>query len=172
MDSAHLSSTAIAGTGLARRWQPAHHDSGSVPWNAVSLRTGSGGASARSIPLPARPASRSAPALVTEPPPEVYAVPDQFSQAVWLRSQPRLGIRVINPLIQLTVSDEDRDGIYVVTDSFSTVFGSGDTIDSAIADYVTILFLTFDELDRDESILGPGYQRELRALRGHLARAR
>lgn len=79
---------------------------------------------------------------------------------------------MINPLIQLTVSDEDRDGIYVVTDSFSTVFGSGDSVDSAIADYVNILFLTFDELDRDESILGPGYQRELRALRGHLARAR
>lgn len=172
MDSAHLFSTAIAGTGLARGWPHAHHDGGSVPWSAVSLRTGSGGASAMSTPLPTRPASRSAPVLATLPPPEVYSVPDQFSQAVWLRSQSQLGIRVIGPLIQLTVSDEDRDGIYVVTDSFSTVFGSGATVDSAIADYVNSLFLTFDELDRDESILGPSYQRELRSLRSHLARAR
>jgi hypothetical protein len=70
--------------------------------------------------------------------------------------------------ITIQVSDADRDGIFVVTDSISTIYGAGESPRDAVRDYVGNLFDYFVELEEDESALGPGLQRELEALRRHI----
>lgn len=77
--------------------------------------------------------------------------------------------RVTRP-ITVDVSDADRDGVYVVSDRFSTVFGSGETPRAAIADYEDQLFLTFEELEDEEASLGGALRKELGSLRQHVVR--
>lgn len=72
------------------------------------------------------------------------------------------------PII-VDVSDVDGDGIYVVSDRFSTVFGSGETPQAAIADYADQLFVTFEGLTDEEASLGGALRKELDSLRQYVA---
>jgi hypothetical protein len=60
----------------------------------------------------------------------------------------------------------EHDGIqYVVSDAFSDVYGSGDTIDDAVEDYTAELYGHFDELIEREPILARGLRDDLARLR-------
>lgn len=72
------------------------------------------------------------------------------------------------PII-VEVSDADHDGIYVVTDRFSMVFGSGASPAEAIKDYADLLFTALEELEEDEGSLGIALRQELASLRQHIA---
>lgn len=80
------------------------------------------------------------------------------------------GKYILREPITLEVTDADHDGIYVVSDEFSTSYGCGDSRASAIHDYSSNLFADFEELEEDEEMLGVALQRELEALRLYIAR--
>jgi hypothetical protein len=65
---------------------------------------------------------------------------------------------------------EPGDGVVVVTDSSSTVYGAGDDVDAAVADYLAALVETFVDLEDQEERLGPGLRAELAALRQMISR--
>lgn len=89
-------------------------------------------------------------------------------QSVLLTSED--GRYILRRPVTLNVSDADQDGIYVVTDDFSTVYGSGNSPAEAIDDYGMNLFTEYDEFEKDEEILGVSLQRELASLRQHIVR--
>jgi predicted RNase H-like HicB family nuclease len=76
----------------------------------------------------------------------------------------------LNEPIGIQVSDADQDGVFVVTDNFSTVFGSGETPAEAKQNYASNLFAYFDELQEEEDALSLGMKQELKALRRHVIR--
>jgi hypothetical protein len=76
----------------------------------------------------------------------------------------------LNGPIAIQVSDADQDGVFVVTDNFSTVFGSGETPAEAKQDYANNLFAFFEELQEKEDALGSGMKQELGALRRQVIR--
>ena len=66
---------------------------------------------------------------------------------------------------QLSLTIE-YDGVqHVVSDSFSDIYGCGDTVGEAIHDYTTELYGHFDELIERESILARGLRADLARLR-------
>jgi hypothetical protein len=79
-------------------------------------------------------------------------------------------LRFKTPSVALRVSDADGDGIFVATDSFSTVYGEGDDPTAAIEDYLRTLLERYLDLERDVAILAPGLQRDLATLRQHITR--
>ena len=76
------------------------------------------------------------------------------------------GIRSV--IVQVQVSDEDGDGVFVVSDAFSSVYGAGPSPDAAIGDYVESLFDHLADLEAQEPVLGPALRQELTTLRRHL----
>ncbi len=74
------------------------------------------------------------------------------------------------PILNVVVSDDDQDGIWVASDGFSSVFGVGDDTNEAVADYVANLFDQFDDLDRNEDRLAAPLLTELAELRGRFVR--
>lgn len=139
-----------------------------VPWRAVAVRTPSGSTAAPKRGS-APPWARMGQASPT-PPLDTYVLPTRFLESVWMRQSVRNGVKLRSPLLRLDVSDEDRDGVFVVADSFSTVYGAGDDPDAAINEYLENLFAHFDELDRNELALAPALRQELAAMRVHLSR--
>lgn len=87
-----------------------------------------------------------------------------------LRADPSLGFpyRLRNDTVSLRVSDSDGDGVFVATDTFSTVYGAGDDPDEAVANYRDNLCEYYAELEAEESLLAPGLRQELFALRQHI----
>lgn len=81
-------------------------------------------------------------------------------------------IRVLAPFLTLRVSDEDLDGIYVVTDTFSSMYGEGESEEEAIGDYLESLFAHFLDLDEHRSMLAAGLRYELERMSRYIARAR
>jgi len=77
--------------------------------------------------------------------------------------------RIRDPYLLLRVSDADGDAVFVATDSFSTVYGAGDSPRAAIENYSENLFEYYEELEEDEEVLAPGLRRELLAMRPHFA---
>jgi hypothetical protein len=71
--------------------------------------------------------------------------------------------------IVLEVSDADGDGIYVVSDTFSTIYGAGPSPAEALRDYSSNLFADFEDLQDDEASLGPALREELSSLRRYIA---
>ena len=69
--------------------------------------------------------------------------------------------------MDIIVSDADGDGIYVASDTFSTVYGAGETPDAAIKDYADNLAEQRRDLEAHENELGPALRAELIALREH-----
>ncbi len=101
---------------------------------------------------------------------DTFPLPISFERTVWVREPACGGVRLSSPLLRLEVSDADGDGVLVVTDTFSSVYGAGEDLDLAIRDYLRNLFDHFEDLDRSEDRLGPGLKRELMALRRRLQR--
>ena len=77
--------------------------------------------------------------------------------------------RLRHPLLKLHVESED---VVVVSDTFSTVYGTGDTLDEAVADYLRTLFDYVEKLEAREAQLARGLARELAVLRRHVVRHR
>lgn len=158
----------MVGTALHARAEPAPEvPAGYVPWASLGSVTPSVGRG-RAIP----------PRIVASPSPqpsdigrgqETYAAPARYPESLWVRRRSH-GVRLRTPLLRVWVNDEDRDGILVVTDGFSTVYGAGETQEAAIEEYLENLFFHFDALDRSEHRLGKALRRELAILRDHLIR--
>jgi hypothetical protein len=80
-------------------------------------------------------------------------------------------VRFLAPSLHLLVSDEDGDGIFVVSDEISSVYGEGETDAEAVQDYLENLVSQFLYLEEHESQLAPGLLAELTSLRHHMMRA-
>lgn len=80
-------------------------------------------------------------------------------------------VKFLAPSLQLLVTDEDGDGIIVVSDEISSVYGEGETDADAVQDYLQNLVSQFLYLEDHESQLAPGLQAELMSLRRHMMRA-
>ena len=158
----------MAGTAVRAQASVDAPHAGCVPWSSVSTVTPKAGTGVSGLPSTAR---RPRPKAASSPPrqPDTYASPSSYLQSVWVRREAS-GVHLRSPLLHLWVSDEDRDGVFVVTDQFSTVYGAGSNPDAAISDYLENLFLHFDDLDRGVDRLGPALRDELNILRRHLAR--
>lgn len=66
---------------------------------------------------------------------------------------------------QLSLTIEYDDVQHVVSDSFSDIYGYGDTVEKAIRDYTAELYGHFDELIERETILARGLRADLARLR-------
>jgi len=99
-----------------------------------------------------------------------YPIPEQYRETIWVQSSRRGIIRLKSPMLHVLVSDEDRDGVFVASDTFSTVFGAGESAVEAINEYIEQLFHHFDALDREEDRLAPGLRKVLIALRERFVR--
>lgn len=63
----------------------------------------------------------------------------------------------------------EREGeIFVVSDDFSSVYGTAENLDDALRDYFLDLFDYVALLEQRESILAPGLRQELAELRRHV----
>lgn len=82
----------------------------------------------------------------------------------------RYGVRLRAAFLPIAVSDDDEDGVFVATDSFSTVYGEGETPEEAVADYTEGLFHQFRYLEQHESMLHSDLRQELSAMRRYLVR--
>lgn len=80
-------------------------------------------------------------------------------------------VKFLTPGLQLLVSDEDGDGVIVVSDNFSSVYGEGEADAKAAQDYLENLVSQFLYLEDHEDQLAPGLQAELTSLRHHMRRA-
>jgi hypothetical protein len=78
----------------------------------------------------------------------------------------RLRFRV--PSLALHVSDDDQDGVLVVTDTFSRVYGEGEDEAAAINDYFLNLRSHFLDLEQHEAVLAPGLRRDLAEMRRYI----
>lgn len=63
---------------------------------------------------------------------------------------------------------EHDDDVWVASDGFSTVYGTGEDERGAIDDYVTEMFAYFDKLDQREAELARGLRTELATLRRYI----
>ncbi len=108
--------------------------------------------------------------LLPSPATEPYSIPTSHDRTYWVRDSTRGDVRLLTPILKVLVSDDDGDGVWVVSDRFSTVFGAGEDSEEAVADYVENLFDQFDTLDRDEDMLGPALVEELAILRQRFGR--
>ena len=75
----------------------------------------------------------------------------------------RVPLRFRHPILNLHISDADQDGVFVVNDTFSRVYGEGEEPSTAINDYIDSLLARF--LDLEEHVLrhaGPRAQVRLR----------
>jgi hypothetical protein len=99
-------------------------------------------------------------------------IPIPSSYNVLLRTRLLVGqpIRFRVPSLTLRVSDADQDGVLVVTDTFSRVYGEGVHDIVAINDYFSNLHSHFLWLEQHEDILAPGLQRDLAEMRRYVAR--
>lgn len=95
---------------------------------------------------------------------------DSYTVLMQITLPEGLGLRFRLPFLALTVSDADRDGVYVVTDTFSTVYGEGGDPRMAIGDYLDTLLSRFLDLERHEAILAPGLRKDLSTLRRYISR--
>ena len=67
---------------------------------------------------------------------------------------------------QLSIHDDDGDGIWIASDDRTFTYGAGETPELAIIDYLdTLAFLWKDLVDSSAS-LGIPLQRDLETLRG------
>jgi hypothetical protein len=80
-------------------------------------------------------------------------------------------VRFLTPSLQLLVSDEDDDGVIVVSDEISSVYGEGESDAEAVQDYLENLVSQFLYLEDQEAQLAPGLLAELTSLRQHMMRA-
>jgi hypothetical protein len=76
------------------------------------------------------------------------------------------------PTLTLHVSDADEDGIYVATDTFSHVYGEGETGNEAVGDYLASVLDHLLDLEMNEGNLAPGLQRDLENMRRYIIRVR
>lgn len=81
------------------------------------------------------------------------------------------GVRFLVQSIRLDISDADGDGIWVVSDGFSTVYGDGDSAGAAVEDYLRCLAEHFLWESDNADTLGSHLQAEFAMMSQVLARA-
>jgi hypothetical protein len=99
-------------------------------------------------------------------------IPHSYTAAVRLKFPDRHPLRFRVPSLTLRVSDEDQDGVFVVTDTFSRVYGEGEDDISAIKDYLASLLARFLDLERHEDVLAPGLREDLEDMRRFIVRVK
>lgn len=99
-------------------------------------------------------------------------VPDSYTALVQVKFPERHPLRFRGPSLTLRVSDEDHDGVFVVTDTFSRVYGEGDNDIAAVKDYLASLLARFLDLERNERVLAPGLQKDLASMRRYIVRVK
>ena len=77
--------------------------------------------------------------------------------------------RLRRPLLTLQVESED---VVVVSGTFSTVYGTGDTLHDSIADYLRTLFDYVEKPEAREAQLARGLAQQLAILCRHVVRQR
>ena len=102
-----------------------------------------------------------------EPGRTLTAAPEQYNKATIHRSSGQVPF----PGLQLLVSDEDGDGVIVVSEEISIVYGEGKPDPDAVQDYLQNLVTQFLYLEDHDDRLVPGLQAELISLRHHMMRA-
>lgn len=140
----------------------------SLPWDQVAERALVRGTTDVAALRPN--SSRGEGARSVQGLPDTYDLPATYQESIWLRPSARHRVRPLVPVLHLEVSDADEDGVFVVSDTFSSVYGADEDADAAIRDYVDNLFNHFDALDRDKATLGAALRTELHALRRRLSR--
>ena len=93
---------------------------------------------------------------------------DEWTQSLVLDKGLGKGVATLQPAIEVAVSDADGDGVWVVSDAFSQVYGDGATPQAAIDDYVNSLADHFLWLIQHEPELAPVSIDELSQLRQRL----
>ena len=83
----------------------------------------------------------------------------------------RSPLRFRHPILDLHVADADQDGVFVVTDTFSRIYGEGGEPSTAINDYIDSLLARFLDLEEHEEILAPGLRQDLAKMRRYIIRA-
>ncbi len=78
--------------------------------------------------------------------------------------------RFIAPMQKISIDWDEGSGSYVVSNDFSSVYGTGPASSSAHADYVRSLFDYVAKLEEREDHLAKGPRQELKELRRHIAR--
>lgn len=147
-------------------FSPAPHLSGSNPFVLSPALTSAAGAwkvfQDRRLPGD-RPAAQNQP-----------SAPDltNFTVAARVPQAPKRGIQFSIPFLTLHASDSDQDGIFVVTDSFSRVYGEGINPRVAIVDYFESLIDRFLYLQEHQVELGQGLRKDLDAMRHYIHLAR
>lgn len=76
----------------------------------------------------------------------------------------------INPLLKLYVDLDKASDSYVVSDEFSSVYGTGATLAAARRSYIRDLLDYVAKLEEREDYLAKGLRQELAELRRHIAR--
>jgi hypothetical protein len=93
------------------------------------------------------------------------SAPQPDTHLVWVRPDANRRFRLRHPMLKLHVEGGE---VAIVSDSFSTVYGTGDDLDAAIADYLRTLFDYFAKLEQRDGRLGPALEQELAVLRRHI----
>jgi len=88
---------------------------------------------------------------------------DEVGKLVEVHSLGVNGMSLKAPIV-VTVSDLDKDGVYVAGDEFSTAYGTGDTSASAVENYIQMLRFHVEDLVKDQEVLGEHFQDELRRV--------
>ena len=99
-------------------------------------------------------------------------IEDSYDVAVHVGFSEHSPLQFRHPTLLLHVSDADQDGVFVVTDTFSRVYGEGHDPETAIGDYLESLLARFQDLEESEDILAVGLCRELENMRRYIARAK
>lgn len=94
----------------------------------------------------------------------------QFDEGAWVEKMVIDGVGFKTPILRIVLSDNDGDGFWVVSDHFSSVFGSGESPHEAVDDYVTSLVEQYNWLDSCRDELSHDLIRELSELDQRLAR--
>lgn len=92
-------------------------------------------------------------------------------QTITIPARQRNGTPIAAAALNVRISDEDQDGVYVVSDTFSSVYGAGTDRDEAISEYLVNLFEHLDWLERHHGPLGPALAEELTAIQQRLGRS-
>jgi hypothetical protein len=66
--------------------------------------------------------------------------------------------------LKLTISDEDKDGVWVVAEEGGQTYGDGLTPYSAVMDFLKCKAELMEELFREQDRLGKGLRQELASL--------
>ncbi len=119
--------------------------------------------------------ARKLPAKIESFSTEWYRVPLESDfrprvQYYWSPQSISLHYQFVNPLLKLYVDLDQASDSYVVSDEYSSIYGTGATLIAARRNYFRDLLDYFAKLEEREDHLAKGLRQELKELRRHIAR--